>query len=452
MKSPKNNARFEALLDFLRQTRGFDFTGYKRPSLMRRINRRMEMANVKSYDDYTDYLEVHPEEFSQLFNNVLINLTSFFRDPAAWSYLGSEIIPRIVEATKTQDSIRVWSAGCSSGEEAYTLAIVLAEGFGMEAFRQRVKIYGTDADEEALVTARQAAYGAKELEPVPEDLKRKYFEPAKSRYVFHSELRRSVNFGRHDLMQDAPISRLDLLVCRNTLMYFNAEAQANIVHRFHFALNPNGFLFLGKAELLLTHAKLFSPMDMRQRVFSKVEDVNIRDRLLPTQPANHESVNDVRRQIGLRDAAFEASPTEELQSTNEELHAVNEEMRQRTGELNSVNTFLRSILSSMRGAMIVLNNDMGILIWNSKCEDFWGLRADEVQGKSLMNLDIGLPVQELRKPIRACLTGESDYQEVVVNATNRRGKAIQCRVACSRFVEDSKNHTGVMLLLEVLDD
>ena len=140
-----------------------------------------------------------------------------------------------------------------------------------EAFRDRAKIYATDVDEEALAIARQATYSAKELESVPEALRARYFAPSAGRYAFSADLRRAVIFGGHDLMQDAPISRLDLLVCRNTLMYFNSEAQAKIMARFHFALGPRGYLFLGKAEMMSAHSNLFEPVELKYRIFREVD-------------------------------------------------------------------------------------------------------------------------------------------------------------------------------------
>ena len=139
--SEANDPKFETLLQFLQQQRGFDFTGYKRASLTRRVARRMQMLAVRDYGDYRDYLEVHPEEFAHLFNTILINVTSFFRDEPAWDYLRKEIVPRMLAAKGSHDSVRIWSAGCASGQEAYSLAIVFAEAAGVEAFRERVKIY-----------------------------------------------------------------------------------------------------------------------------------------------------------------------------------------------------------------------------------------------------------------------------------------------------------------------
>ena len=234
---------------------------------MRRIAKRMQLVSVANFSEYVDYLEVHPEEFSLLFNTILINVTSFFRDEAAWQCFGETVLPRITAARSPDQTIRIWSAGCASGEEAYTIAMLIAETLGKSEFRHRVKVYATDVDEAALTTARQGIYSTKELQAVPPPLREKYFDSVGERYVFSAELRRSVIFGRHDLVQDAPMSRLDLLICRNTLMYFNAETQSRILNRFSYALNPNGFLFLGKAEMLLIHSSLFSPVELKYRIF-----------------------------------------------------------------------------------------------------------------------------------------------------------------------------------------
>jgi two-component system CheB/CheR fusion protein len=164
----------------------------------------------------------------------------------------------------------VWSAGCATGEEAYTLAIVLAELLGTEAFINRVKIYATDLDENALQLARAGIYTERQIAGVEDDLRQKYLEAAGSKYSFRRDLRRQIIFGRNDLTHDAPISRVDLLVARNTLMYFTAETQANVLRRFHFALADPGFLFLGKAEMLLNHGDRFEPVDLRKRLFRKI--------------------------------------------------------------------------------------------------------------------------------------------------------------------------------------
>ena len=158
---------FEDVLQYLKESRGFDFTGYKRTSLMRRVRHRMSQIGIEDYGDYIDQLQVNADEFSVLFNTILINVTAFFRDPEAWTYLREEVIPTLLVERGPDDPIRVWSAGCASGEEAYSLAIALAEAMGPERFRQQVKIYATDVDDEALTHARHASYAERDLQSLP---------------------------------------------------------------------------------------------------------------------------------------------------------------------------------------------------------------------------------------------------------------------------------------------
>lgn len=427
-------------------------------------------------------------------------------------------------------------------------------------------------------------------------------------YVFDRELRRSVIFGRHDLIQDAPISRVDLLLCRNTLMYFNAETQERILARFHFALNEGGFLFLGKAETLLTHANTFVPIDLKNRVFTKVARIRSRDRALlfstpagepkpngdslarvkevaaDTMPIAQIVIDVTHRLVAANDRArtlFGLSPrdvgrpfqdlevsyrpvelrsgieqafsqrrvvvhkdvtwtsstgevlvidvriaplfgevgetlgasvtfedvthfkrlqeellnfnqeletayeevqstneelqttneelqstveelettneelqstneeletmNEELQSANEELETINDELRRRSNDLNRANLFLESILGSLRDGVIVVDDQLAVLAWNYQSEDLWGLRADEVHGKHLLNLDIGLPIDQLRQPIRACLT-QVTAQEIRLDATNRRGKPIRCHLTFTPLQGSATEPRGVIIL------
>jgi two-component system CheB/CheR fusion protein len=296
---------FEKLIEYLRDTRGFDFTGYKRASLLRRVSLRCSELSIDNFRAYLDYLQVHTEEFGSLFNKILINVTEFFRDKETWDYLAEKIIPRI--AAKTGE-IRVWSTGTSSGEEAYSAAILLCEALGEETFVDRVKIYATDVDEEALAKAR-GGYTAKELASVDDGLRLRYFERQGERFMFRTALRRTIIFGRHDLTQDAPISRLDLLICRNTLIYFMAETQGRILARFHYALNDDGYLFLGRAEMLLTHAALFTPVDVKERIFTKVASLHLQDRLvLLAQSGSKEATNHIARQLRVRELTTEGTP------------------------------------------------------------------------------------------------------------------------------------------------
>jgi two-component system, chemotaxis family, CheB/CheR fusion protein len=307
--SQPSDPGFEALLGFLKRTRGLDLTAYKRTSLERRFTRRMETIGCPSFGDYLDHLEVHPDEYELLFETLLINVTEFFRDPPAWEHLRDAILPGLLAAKPDAEPVRVWSAGCASGQEAYTIAMVVAEALGLEDYRARVKIYATDVDEDALASARAAVYTAKEIESVPSELRRRYFERTDQRWAFRKDLRRTVIFGRNNLIQDAPISRLDILICRNTLMYFTAETQARILRHFHFALRAEGVLMLGKSEMMITHRDLFAVSDLKNRIFSKrpADSIQARAGAFANGAAGGElPVTEEER--GSRDAALELGP------------------------------------------------------------------------------------------------------------------------------------------------
>jgi two-component system CheB/CheR fusion protein len=307
----ETDSSLEDLLAFIRDARGFDFTGYKRSSLARRIRKRMQEAGSPDYVDYRDRLESNTEEFGHLFNTILINVTGFFRDSETWTFLQQDVMPDLLANVDPEREIRVWSAGCASGEEAYSLAIAFSEALGVDEAAKRVKIYGTDVDDEALRDARIGLYPAKALEALPAELRDKYFEQNGTQFSFRPDLRRRVIFGRHDITRDAPISRLDLLVCRNTLMYFNVETQSQVVDRFHFALREGGYLFLGKAEMLLSDGERFEVVSMRQRIFRRrpgtavprYQSVPIRLEAMGTT-----EIREVGRKRQLRDLALESAP------------------------------------------------------------------------------------------------------------------------------------------------
>jgi two-component system, chemotaxis family, CheB/CheR fusion protein len=258
MAQTDDRAEFERLLEFVRVERNFDFTGYKRSSLTRRTEKRMRELGIESFGNYLDYLQTNAEEFTRLFNTILINVTSFFRDDETWRYLRESIVPELLSASRN-GAIRIWSAGCASGEEPFSVAILLAEAMGLEELGRRVKIYATDVDDEALADARRAEFSDRSVRSVPAEILERYFQPTGQRYAITKELRRAVIFGRHNLATDAPISKIDLLLCRNTLMYFSAPLQTYILDGFHFALNPDGFMVLGKSEVMLTRTDRFLP-------------------------------------------------------------------------------------------------------------------------------------------------------------------------------------------------
>jgi two-component system, chemotaxis family, CheB/CheR fusion protein len=310
MPTPPRDGSLEALLGYLHERRNFDFRGYKRASLSRRILKRMQAVGVDDYERYMEILEANPGEFNELFNTILINVTSLMRDTEAWEALATTVIPAIVNAKAAEEPIRVWSAGTASGEEAYSLAVLFADALGEDRFRRVVKIYATDADSEALVQARHGRYRYADLVAAfGEERAGRFFERDGDHGTFRGELRRALIFGRHDLVQDPPISRIDLVTCRNTLMYFTSEVQGQILASFHFALNPGGYLFLGKSEALVTRTQRFQVVDLRQHILRKdgdAPDVSLLAAAArPAKPARA----DLRLSS---DSAFEHSPVGQL--------------------------------------------------------------------------------------------------------------------------------------------
>jgi two-component system CheB/CheR fusion protein len=349
MDEQAGDEAFEALLRYMRDSRGFDFTGYKRSSLIRRVQHRMDKLGEESFEQYLDTLQANADEFVALFNTILINVTAFFRDPPAWEFLKTDVIPALLADRGRTDPIRVWSAGCASGEEPYSLAMLLADALGPEAFGRRVKIYATDVDEHALAEARAASYDAKVVESVPGDLLERYFHHTAGRYSFRKDLRRAVIFGRNDLVSDAPISRVDLLACRNTLMYMNGETQRGVLNRLHYALAPHGMLFLGHAETLLSHADRFTPISLDARVFRKATGSHAAADSYDASTAmlRHGELSGLNP---IRDLAFRANPVPQIVVTGDDTVAmVNEKAEQIFGlSTRDIGRLLRDLEVSYR--------------------------------------------------------------------------------------------------------
>ncbi|HKB21174.1 MAG TPA: CheR family methyltransferase [Gaiellaceae bacterium] len=606
-------SEFEVLLKFIKENRGFDFSGYKRPSLHRRIEKRMQDAGVPTYAEYLKRLKSDEEEFAQLFDTILINVTGFFRDPPAWEYLRKELVPKIVAAKGGDDQIRIWSAGCATGEEAYSLAMIFADELGDDNFADRVKIYATDIDERALSEGRHGIFAADQVKDVPPEHRERYFESADSRFVFSMDLRRAVIFGRNDLLVDPPISRIDLISCRNTLMYFNPDVQRRILLNFHFALLPTGYLFLGRSETLLTRSNLFVALDLKKRVFSRGVREDMQEQLREMIEGERPPIVALPEAERIRQASFEAAPiaqlvvdpaghlaaanmqaralfslsqrdlgrplqdlelsyrpvelrsvieqayaahhtvslrdvewvrgsdarsydiqvgplhahdgslvgmsitfaettryrklqeanelqkerletayeelqstaeelettneelqstneelettneelqstneeletmNEELQSTNEELNTMNDELRLRTEDLHAVNSFLESILGGLHAGVAVTDRELRIQAWNERARDLWGLHASEVHGQHLMNLDIGLPVDQVMPLLRGVLNDGSQDGEITLEATNRRGRPILCRVRVSPMNGPEGGVSGAILVMDEVE-
>src|SRR5215831_3496384 len=256
------------LVHELAEERGFDLRGYKFSTLERRIRRRMQQLSLGSYGEYLDYIRQEPGETVKLLDTVLINVTRFFRDVQAWDALGEHVLPLMFKSRPTGSTFRVWCAGCATGEEPYSVAILLCELLGARVKDYEIKIYATDNDEGALNIARRAEYAPESLRGVRPEIKTKYFHGGPILRVAR-DVRRMVIFGKSNLLADAPISHVDLLLCRNVLIYFDATAQAHIMGRLRYALNDGGVLFLGKSESQLKRNGEFVPINQRWRIFQR---------------------------------------------------------------------------------------------------------------------------------------------------------------------------------------
>ncbi len=245
---------------------GHDFKHYKISTLVRRIHRRMQILKLNDVDCYVTSLQTDPAESQQLFRELLISVTAFFRDPASFDSLATEAIPQLFAGRGADDPVRIWVPGCATGEEAYTIAMLCHEHARTIDSPPTFQIFASDIDERALSIARAAAYPVGIADQISSDRLQRYFVKRGKRYHVRDELRQAVLFSPHNLISDPPFSRLDLISCRNLLIYLGPHLQKKLIPLFHFALRPGGFLMLGPSESISTHGELFAVVDSRHRI------------------------------------------------------------------------------------------------------------------------------------------------------------------------------------------
>ena len=263
----------EEILLQLRSATGHDFQHYKRATVLRRIERRLHVTGQTDLAGYLRYLEQHRDEATALLGDMLIGVTNFFRDREAFEALERHVLPPLVSQGEDNGEIRVWSAGCSTGEEAYSLAMLVSEQLALEQRATRVQVFATDLDERAIGIARSGTYSEAIVTDVPPSRLRQFFVKEDQHYRVRKEVREKVLFARHNLLSDPPFSQIDLIVCRNLLIYLDREVQQDILQMFHFALRSGGFLFLGTSESADVASELFAPVDKRNRIF-RARDVS----------------------------------------------------------------------------------------------------------------------------------------------------------------------------------
>lgn len=267
-----NHTHLQKILMLLRSHTGHDFTLYKKSTIVRRIERRIAFHQLNDYVDYINCLRENPNEIMLLFNELLIGVTKFFRDRDAFDALKNKLYP-LLAAKKEDEAIRVWVAGCSTGEEAYSLAILLIEY--MDSLKMakmpKLQIFATDLDPQAIDHARSASYFENIASEVSPERLERFFIKVNEGYVVKKEIRELIVFAQHNLIKDAPFTRLDLLSCRNVLIYLTAELQKKIIPVFHYSLNPNGLLLLGPAESVGHFSDSFISIDHKWKLFQRKE-------------------------------------------------------------------------------------------------------------------------------------------------------------------------------------
>ncbi len=256
----------QSLLSLIKQFSGIDFSQYKLSTVGRRIERRMSILQIDKLKDYLEFVLQNKEEMEHLNNELLIGVTRFFRDPPAFEMLDKMIVPRLFERNDT-DPIRVWVAGCSSGEEAYSVAILLTRFRDEHHLSREIKIFATDVDRRSLDIASTGRYPETIVNDVPKEVLNEYFIRRESDFIISEKIRRMIVFARHNLLKDPPFNKVDLIVCRNLLIYFRSETQRQILGNFSFALRQDGFLFLGASESLGEHRDIFHTLDSRWKLY-----------------------------------------------------------------------------------------------------------------------------------------------------------------------------------------
>lgn len=300
---------FDNIIGMLRAHTGHDFSSYKKNTLQRRIERCMGIHQIDNIDTYVTYLKDNPKELNLLFKEFLIGVTSFFREPLEWEILSDKVIPKLLEGRSPTDTVRVWISGCSSGEEAYSLAIVFKDV--MDKLKPNngfsVQIFATDLDNEAIDKAREGIFSNNIEKEMSTERLNKYFVKMDRGYQVVKEIRDMVIFAQQNMIKDPPFTKVDIMICRNLLIYLTPEIQKKLIPLFHYSLNSDGFLFLGSAESVGNFTDLFKPLNLKSRIYQRLrpliqkEPIEFPNSFAPYQSEVNEPSDDVQNMQTLAD-------------------------------------------------------------------------------------------------------------------------------------------------------
>ena len=368
----------ERFLEELRQRHGVDFNSYKTPTIMRRLKRRMAATGSESIEEYTQYLNDRPEEYRQLVNAFLIKVTEFFRNPDLFAYLKEEILPELIEKARGNgNQLRIWSAGCATGEEAYTLAILVSEVLADEADYLNVRIFATDMDENAVNFARHGIYPPSALTNLSEEQIDRYFTRESSQYQIKKPVRSMIIFGEHDLARRSPFPHIDLVVSRNVLIYFTPELQRRVLQLFAYSLRDGGYLVLGKAESTSPLNEFFTSQHPHHKVYKRHGERFLIPSGLPVSPAP--TLRPRAERIVYRN--MRASPEPQLE-------------RHRTSTLEE------GVLGQLPVGVVVVDRKYDIQAINNTARDLLSIHGVAV-GEDFLHLLQSAPYSEVKRAIDA---------------------------------------------------
>ncbi|MES2761156.1 MAG: CheR family methyltransferase [Bacteroidota bacterium] len=353
-----SNSDLSSIFEILQKRNGVDFSHYKLSTIKRRIQRRILKNNIKSIKDYAKLLEDNNKEAETLYADLLINVTSFFRDIETFRYLKTAILPKLLKEKKKKDTLRIWVAACSTGQEAYSIAIMIAEMQEKLNDKTPVQIFATDLSEIAIKAARLGEFSKSDLKTISAVRLERFFTKVKSRYRITQQLREMCVFGTsHNILRDPPFSRMDLISCRNLMIYFDAPAQKKVLATLHFALNEKGYLMLGKSETIGSGSTHFTQVNSKYKVYSRKKNVGARkvSELIPRYPKT-------------------IIPEQSIRSFPSKI--MDEDSIKLDGLINSV------LLSSYMPACAIINKDMEILQFRGSTSVF----LSHPSGKASLNI------------------------------------------------------------------
>jgi two-component system, chemotaxis family, CheB/CheR fusion protein len=420
------------ILEQVSRQASIDFRPYKTTTILRRIGRRMTLMRHQTMREYADYLEAHPEEVGELVKAFLINVTQFFRDPEAFTYLKKDVLPRLIMQARERDRVlRLWAAGCASGEEPYSLAMLLTDLLGTELPEWSLKLFATDLDEVAINFARHGLYSESLLKSVPIEYRDRFFERFDHGYRISKALRQMVIFGQQDLSRSAPFPRIDLVLCRNVLIYFTPELQEYVLNQFAFSLAPSGYLFLGKAETVRPTSSYFELINKHWKVYRRTGN--------PIPMARRSGLSELNMR------SFEAhNPGSSLPPATGKKNA-DQEISHSALELGQMRRFNELLLRFLPIGVVVIDRTYHVLSANNAARRLLGLR-DTTNKQDFLHSVRALPYLAVRTAIDAVFRERNTVTLPEIgldNALGGNGRFVSLSIALMHMDADSQDLAAI---------